>query len=257
MKKKYWTIDKYGNQHLRDLEEEDKYFTWAKFWNGELDSFNYMYKEMFNHFIHDDIGCDYERYGCLINEGDVVLDLGANIGLFANRALHRGASKVICFEPITPTFECLLKNVNENVICYKNAVGGKNGFDTFLIHTDFTNIGGGTTSKQDLLLDNKKIVHTEKVFKININDVFNLYDKSIDFMKIDIEGGEVDVLTNITDENLKSLRCVSAEFHNTYKDFENFQNIFWDRMISLGFKGFVLYHGGKNSLLRTLNFWKK
>ena len=255
--KKYWTIDKNGNQQLRDLEEEDKYFSWEDFWLGKLDPYNYMYKEMFNHFIHDDIGCDYERYGCIIQPNDFVLDIGANIGLFANRALQRGAGRVICFEPMGPTFNCLQKNVDNRVTTYKNAVGGKSGYETFIIHTDFTNTGGSTTHNQDLASSNKIIVHEEKVLKVDINDIFDLYEKNINFMKIDIEGGEVEVLTNITDENLQSLRCLSAEFHKTYDEFENFQNNFWDRMMSLGFKGFVLYHGSENGLLRTLNFWKE
>jgi len=74
-------------------------------------------------------------------------------------------------------------------------------------------------------------------------------------MKIDIEGGEVDVLTNITDENLTSLRCLSAEFHKGNDEFEIFQTNFINRMNSLGFNHFVLYHGDGD--LRTLNFWKK
>jgi hypothetical protein len=76
----------------------------------------------------------------------------------------------------------------------------------------------------------------------------------IDFMKIDIEGAEVDVLNEITDKNLSSLRCVSCEFHKTYEEFDEFQNEFGKRMERLGFQGFTLYHGDGN--LRTLNFWK-
>lgn len=257
MTKKYWTIDSLGEFEIRDLEREDKNFSWQKFWDGELDAYNYMYKENFNHYVSDDNGCDYERYGCHIKEGDVVLDIGANIGLFANRALDRGASKVICFEPMSMTFECLIRNVNDKVITYKNAVGGDSGYDTFLIHTDFTNLGGGTTNNQDLQSTNKKIIHQENVFKVGINDIFSLYNKSIDFMKIDIEGGEVEVLSNITDDNLNSLRCLAAEFHKTYDEFNDFQNKFWERMVRLGFRGYILYHGSEDGLLRTLNFWKE
>lgn len=255
--RKFWTIDKHGNEHLRDLESEDKFFNWDDFWAGKLDSYNYMYKENFNHFINDDNGCDYERYGCTIEEGDVILDLGANIGLFANRALMRGASKVICFEPITKTYECLQKNVDDRVITYKNAVGGESKYDNFIIHGDFTNVGGGTTFSQDLKSSSKNVVHEEKVFKININDVFELYNQKIDFMKVDVEGGEVEILNSITDLNLKSLRCLAAEFHKTYDEFETFQQIFWDRMMTLGFRGYILYHGSENSTLRTLHFWKE
>ena len=80
-------------------------------------------------------------------------------------------------------------------------------------------------------------------------------ETKIDFMKIDIEGGEVDVLTSITDKNLSTLRCLSAEFHKSYEEFDFFQEQFIERMINLGFKFFVLYHG--DGYLRTLNFWKE
>jgi hypothetical protein len=80
-------------------------------------------------------------------------------------------------------------------------------------------------------------------------------DSKIDFMKIDIEGGEVDVLTSITNKNLNSLRCLSAEFHRTYDGFDTFQSNFVDRMSNLGFKHFTVYYG--NGDLRTLTFWKE
>lgn len=74
-------------------------------------------------------------------------------------------------------------------------------------------------------------------------------------MKIYIEGGEVNVLSSITNENLNSLRCLSAEFHKTYDGFDDFQSDFCTRMSLLGFDNFTVYHGNGN--LRTLSFWKK
>lgn len=252
--KKFWTLSPEGNEVLRDLKKENENFTRDLYLKGEFDGNNYQWYEMFHHYSFDDNGCDYERYGCLIQEGDVVLDLGANIGIFAHRAETRGASKVICFEPVTPTFSCLIKNKGPKTLVYKNAVGGKNGFTTFNIHTDYTHIGGGTSDKQDLRLDTKKVIHSEKTIVIGINEIFDGLLEKIDFMKIDIEGGEVDVLTSISDKHLTSLRCLSAEFHKTYDDFDTFQSNFINRMVNLGFNHFTLYHGDGN--LRTLNFWK-
>jgi FkbM family methyltransferase len=252
--KLFWTLDKMGNEVLRDLEGESKNFNIDDYHKEIYDGNNYQWKEMFNHFIYDDLGCDYERYGCYIQEGDVVLDLGGNIGIFAYRAETRGASKVISFEPVTPTFNCLIKNRGTKTLVYKNAVGGKNGFTTFRIHTDFTHIGGGTSENQDLLLNQREIIHSERVIIIGINEIFENLVEKIDFMKIDIEGGEVEVLENISDKNLKSLRCLAAEFHKTYDGFDKFQSDFVDRMVNLEFKYFVLYHGDGD--LRTLNFWK-
>lgn len=255
MTKKFYTINSDGVVEIRDLEREGKQFTYDKYINGEFDSYNYQWYENFNHFVHDDNGCDYERYGCVINEGDVVLDLGANIGVFAHRAEQRGASKVICFEPMSPTFDCLIKNIGPNTIAYKNAVGGKNGFETFTIHTSHTNLGGATTNNQDRLMNKHKEVHSEQVFVVDINSIFEAFNNQIDFMKIDIEGGEVDVLNAITDENLLSLRCLSGEFHKTYDEFDVFQSNFVERMNKLGFNTFTLFHGSTN--LRTITCWKK
>jgi FkbM family methyltransferase len=253
--KLFWTLRPDGSEILRDLKKENENFSVEKYINGEFDANNFQWYEMFHHFVYDDNGCDYERYGCFIREGDVVLDLGGNIGIFAHRAESRGASQVISFEPVTPTFSCLLKNRGPRTLVYKNAVGGRNGFTTFRIHTDFTHIGGGTSEDQDLLLNQRPIIHSERVIIIGINEIFENIGFKIDFMKVDIEGGEVEVLSAISDENLSSLRCLSAEFHKSYEEFDEFQSQFVQRMNGLGFRSFTLYHG--DGKLRTLNFWKE
>jgi FkbM family methyltransferase len=253
--KEFWTLRPDGSEILRDLKKENENFTLELFRKGDFDANNYQWYEMFHHYSFDDNGCDYERYGCYIKEGDVVLDLGANIGVFAHRAEVRGASKVICFEPVTQTFNCLIKNKGPKTLIYKNAVGSKNDFTTFNIHTDYTHIGGATSHDQDLMLNSRNIIHSERIIIIGINEIFEGLETKIDFMKIDIEGGEVDVLTSITDKNLNSLRCLSAEFHKTYDEFDVFQSDFINRMINLGFEHFTVYYGDGN--LRTLTFWKK
>ena len=106
-KKLFWTLGPNGDEILRNLEEENKEFTTNDYYNGKFDSNNYQWYEMFNHYVYDDLGCDYERYGCYIIEGDVVLDLGGNIGVFAHRAEIRGASKIISFEPQKQLFYAL------------------------------------------------------------------------------------------------------------------------------------------------------
>jgi len=251
--KKIWTLDKDGNEVLRDLAKENESgFNFESYHSGKFDSNNYIWHEMFTNFVYDDLGCDYERYGCFIKEGDIVLDLGANIGIFAHRAEFRGASKVISFEPLTPTFNCLIKNKGPKTLVYKMAVGSDNKWIDFKIHTDFTHIGGA--SYKDEVVNNRPVIHQEKVYMIGINEIFGQVSDRIDFMKIDIEGGEVDVLTTITDDNLQSLRCLSCEFHKFTEDFDIFQDNFINRMKKLGFKSFVLYLG--NGDLRTINFWK-
>jgi FkbM family methyltransferase len=251
--KKIWTLDKEGNEVLRDLEKENENFSLEKYHAGEFDGNNYMWYEMFTNFVYDDNGCDYERYGCFIKEGDVVLDIGGNIGIFAHRAEFRGASKVISFEPLTPTFNCLIKNRGPKTLVYKMAVGAQNKWIDFKIHTDYTHIGGG--SSKDEVVNSRTVIHQEKAYMVGINELFGQVSDKIDFVKMDIEGGEVDVLTAITDENLQSIRCLSCEFHKFTEYFDEFQENFINRMNRLGFKSFVLFLG--NGDLRTVNFWKE
>lgn len=251
--KSIWTLDKYGNEVLRNLSKENENWSYDRYLSGELDGNNYMWHEMFDNHVYDDNGCDYERYGCYIREGDVVLDLGGNIGIFAYRAELRGASKIISFEPLTPTFNCLIKNKGLKTLVYKMAVGSKNGWIDFKIHTDFTNIGGGSSKNE--AINNRHVIYQEKAYVININELFGTISNKIDFIKIDIEGAEVEVLNEITDDNLISIRCLSCEFHRLNDEFDVFQKNFIDRMARLGFKSFVLYYG--NGFLRTVNFWKE
>ena len=58
-----------------------------------------------------------------IKEGDVVLDLGANIGAFAKQAAEKGAI-VHCYEPEPNNFTLLQLN-SPNTKNYKKAVVGK------------------------------------------------------------------------------------------------------------------------------------
>jgi len=184
--KLFWTLSSDGTEVLRDLKKENEEFSKVRYDNGEFDANNFQWYEMFHHYVYDDLGCDYERYGCYIKEDDVVLDLGGNVGIFAHRAEQRGASQVISFEPVTPTFNCLIKNRGPKTLVYKNAVGGKNGFTTFRIHTDFTHIGGGTSEDQDLMLNQRPIIHSERVIIIGINDIFENIGTKIDFMKLKV-----------------------------------------------------------------------
>ncbi len=54
----------------------------------------------------------YFRHGISVKKGDVVLDVGANIGLFALRALKRaqGEARIFSFEPVPPIFSVLKQN---------------------------------------------------------------------------------------------------------------------------------------------------
>lgn len=56
----------------------------------------------------------YFDHGIAVEEGNTIIDVGANIGLFALAAWARsgGSVRVHCFEPVAPIFYVLQKNLN-------------------------------------------------------------------------------------------------------------------------------------------------
>jgi FkbM family methyltransferase len=64
-----------------------------------------IYREIFDDLV-------YARHGIEIRDGDTVLDIGANIGLFALFVSRSGArATLFCFEPAPATFAVLERNV--------------------------------------------------------------------------------------------------------------------------------------------------
>jgi FkbM family methyltransferase len=247
----FWVMNAKGELLLRDLQKEGKTFTFEKYCNGEFDAYNYVWFENFECYEHETDGCDYERLGCQIQEGDVVLDVGGNIGAFARRAEVRGASRVLSFEPVSPTYECLKRNAGPKTETYKMGIAGKTCFPEFEIHTDYTKLGGGSMAVKYP----GDIVFKEKALCLGVNDLFEsgLFEK-IDFMKVDIEGGEFELFRTIKDEHLAKMRCVAIEVHNCFPDTDEFQRDLIERMNKLGFTSFTLWYS--QNFLRTVTLWK-
>jgi len=80
----------------------------------------------------------------------------------------------------------------------------------------------------------------------------NILEK-IDFLKIDCEGAELDVIDGISDENLAKVSKIALEFHTRYLTEEGSQKII-QRLTDAGFTSFQLFID--NGELRIYNFWR-
>jgi FkbM family methyltransferase len=204
-----------------------------------------MYKEM--HYTYDDYtnGCVYERLGCKIEKGDVVVDLGANVGVFANAAYYKGASKIYSFEPTDAAYKCLIKNKPINCQTFKMGVGNEEKFE--VISVDSTdNTMSATFTKADEIFEYVPMTTLDSLFDKGV------FDK-IDFLKIDVEGYEYKILEGLSDSNLNKIRKIALEFHSNMLSEEVSQAIM-NRMVSNGFDTFQLFID--DGTLRIYNFWK-
>jgi FkbM family methyltransferase len=149
-----------------------------------------------------------------VKPGAVVLDCGANIGVFTRLSLDRGAGKVIAIEPAPENIECLRRNFAKEVgegrvVIYPKGVWDKDDFltlnvdphnsaaDSFLIHRD----GGHEGAKVPLTTIDKLVPE--------------LGLERVDFIKMDIEGAEVRALNGgrNTIARFHPLMALSA-YHN-------------------------------------------
>lgn len=244
IRKNYW-LNKQGIIESRNLFETSKTFSWNDYNAGKADGYNHMFNEL--HFTFDNFtqGCNYERYGSKIEKGDTVVDIGANVGMFANIAYHKGAKEIFCFEPTDTAFECLVRNKPLNAHLFKSAVGNYDGLTTIALpSTDDTM--GASIYKKDGIVNYAPIVTLDTLFK---NGVF----EKIDFLKIDCEGAEKEILEGISDENLKKVKKIALEYHTEILS-EEYSESLIKRMSDNGFNFFQLFIG--DGTLRVYNFWR-
>jgi FkbM family methyltransferase len=252
----FYVLDSSGKKVLRNLlkENTDGKFDMSKHFNRDkqFDDYNYMYLENFQLFnLYDSIGSDYERYGCVISEGDIVVDIGANIGMFSRRALEMGASRVIAFEPMAGTFSCLLDNSFPQIECHKLAVSSRLSKLEMYRLDSIDNLGGGTS----LNLPGREKVGVEEVLSISLKELMStgIIPGHIDFLKIDCEGGEYDIIDTLDEEMLGRISKISMEYHAGMIGTSKKEELM-SRAVSLGFKHFTLYHG--DGSLIQLHLWR-
>jgi FkbM family methyltransferase len=118
----------------------------------------------------------------------IVLDIGANIGLFSLYAGAKTGLTVYALEPTPSHFELLkiLTKPYKNIKCFDFAVSDKTQETTFYLNSKNTTMNSLVNSSGDSI----------KVNAMTIPDFIDGYDIDyVDLIKIDIEGSEMQALT--------------------------------------------------------------
>ncbi len=129
-----------------------------------------------------------ENFEKILKRGDIVFDIGANVGFYSLLAaeLVGPAGKVFSFEPLPENFNYLQKHIEingyKNIFPFQAAVSEKNGFAFF---------GGIVNRSQGKLTENGE-------FKVKIISIDDWVDSGklpkSDVLKIDVEGAEYQTL---------------------------------------------------------------
>jgi len=144
------------------------------------------------HLAEQQVGI-YDRPGPGIKPGDVVLDCGANVGVYTRHALASGARLVVAIEPAPPSLECLRRNLAQEVaagrvIIYPKGVWDKE--DWLTLYVDPENTAAASFLNQD-----RQARAVERVPLTTIDNlVAELALERVDFIKMDIEGAELNAI---------------------------------------------------------------
>jgi FkbM family methyltransferase len=166
----------------------------------------------------------YEEYYFLAeNDHPVIIDCGSNIGMsiLYFKTLYP-ESRIVAFEPGREAYMCLEKNIKDNhlssVSLHNCALSDKEG--EIDLYYDPSNLGALCMSiKPQRLYKEKVKVKTELLSKYINEDV--------DFLKMDIEGAELEVITELAKaKKLKSIKQMIIEYHHHFiKDRDAFSGI--------------------------------
>lgn len=131
-----------------------------------------------------------------VHPGNIVLDVGAHIGLFSIAAakLVGATGRVYCFEPTGQTFKILKQTISinrqQNITPIKAAVGSYSGKIQF-----FTSMLPGDNSNSIVSYKTDRELSGSKVDIVSVDDFMKEYKLgSVHFLKIDVEGAEFEVL---------------------------------------------------------------
>jgi len=132
-----------------------------------------------------------------VEEGDVVLDVGASVGPFAYSIIPNNPKHVICIEPGVKQFHTLVENTQHGkVTCLNKSIT----YTDDIIHSN--TIYGD----EDIFVES---------YGISFQTLINQYNLDrIDFLKTDCEGGEYAIFTP---ENLvwikQNVKKIVGEWH--------------------------------------------
>ena len=124
-----------------------------------------------------------------VRAGDIVLDCGANVGVYTREALKNGAKLVVAIEPAPENIECLRRNFKQEiaagrVIVYEKGVWDK---DEMLV----MNVDPHNSAADSFIIHREGAVETKQLPLTTIDKlVAELKLDRVDYIKMDIEGAE-------------------------------------------------------------------
>lgn len=165
--------------------------------------------DFMNFYVYREVFVD-RCYDVKLDRSDpVILDVGANTGLFSLRMKQLyPQAKITCFEPFPPNFAELQATIQENnlqgVTPVQAAVGAK--AESTKMYINARNLGGHSLFAE--LADSANAVDVDV---LPIVAIVESLGSSVDLMKLDCEGAEYAILKSLTQEIASRIQRIIIE----------------------------------------------
>lgn len=145
--------------------------------------------------------------------GDVVLDVGANVGLFSIWvSRHAPDARVTAFEPFTENYEALVRNLagwRHRVTPVNMAVGRREGRGQMVLTGD---------RSLDHRLSTTDIEGAPGVGIVSLAEAIRSTGSDmVDLLKLDVEGAEVEIFEGADAATLRRIRRLAIEYHDNIR----------------------------------------
>ncbi|GAB2473663.1 methyltransferase FkbM family protein [Hymenobacter qilianensis] len=197
------TFEEYSDYIYKGLSENRSGFTKSKIFGVEINRIGtYSFIQNVEEVLIDEV---YKFKAD--KQNPYIIDCGVNIGLSVIyfKRLYPNA-KIVGFEPDDKIYEVCKGNLKSfgftDVVMHNAAVWNTDGELSFLPNNS---LGGMVVSDDTLIGEIKKV----KAVRLK-----NLLREKVDFLKIDIEGAELEVLADCQSE-LKNVELMFVEYHSS------------------------------------------
>jgi len=187
-------------------------------------SITYFDKESLDRWFVDE-GDKNHRLNYDLNENSIIFDVGGYEGDWANDVFDKFGCYIYVFEPVKKYYEYIVNRFrnNDKVKVFNVALSNIDG-DASITHN---------TASSSMFIDG---LNKEDIKLKNLNTFLNeekLNDKNIDLIKINIEGGEYDLLDNMIEcGSHKKFNDIQIQFHkNIIPDWDNRRNYIREELI--------------------------
>ena len=161
----------------------------------------------------------FNRFLTGLQPGGIAIDCGANVGDITTKLAKTGI-QVYAFEPNPFAFQKLQSRVTgyDNVTCFNKGVWDRNATTQLYFHQEAEKDKEFWSFASSIFSDKGNVdpKHSVDVELVDLTEFIEKLDRSVDLLKIDIEGAECEVLEKFLQKDLQNkVKLTLVETHDS------------------------------------------